>query len=285
VPAAASADRRPALVSSRPTDTERRRRLASLANCLATDPSAAGRGTTERVVTCCREALDLCPADAPDRWLYTFGLAVAHLDRSEIGHDRDDLDAAVDGFRAALALAPTDLPQGAVLHYDLAVALSRRQAADGDETGGDEADAEFATAGRLGTERHPDVAVLAGRELGLRRAHAGRWADAASAFGLAVAATLRLVRSQLGRADIEVRLREAGQLSANAAFSAARAGLPGDAAVVLDQGRAMLLSIVLERERADLARLRDDGYAALAYRYQRAAVRVSRLELGGTGLL
>jgi hypothetical protein len=77
---------------------------------------------------------------------------------------------------------------------------------------------------------------------------------------LAVAATLRLVRSQPGRADIEVRLREAGQLSADAAFSAARAGLPGDAAVVLNQGRGMLLSIVLERERADLARLRDDGY-------------------------
>jgi hypothetical protein len=33
------------------------------------------------------------------------------------------------------------------------VALSRRPAADGDETGGDKADAEFAAAGRLGTER------------------------------------------------------------------------------------------------------------------------------------
>lgn len=273
-----------AVAATGPADTERPRRLASLANCLATDPSAAGLGTAERVVTLSREALDLCPAGAADRWLYTFGLAVAHLDRSEIAHSHDDLDAAVDGFRAALVLVPADLPQGAALHYDLAVALSRRQAANGGEPGGDEADTEFATAGRLGTERRPDVAVLAGRELGLRRARAERWADAASAYETAVAAMLRLVRSQPGRADIEVRLREAGQLTAEAAFSAARAGLLGDAAVVLDQGRAMLLSIVLEREGADLGRLRDDGYAALASRYQRAAVRVSRLELGGTGL-
>lgn len=271
-----------AVAATGPTDTERRRRLASLANCLATDPSAVGWATTERVVACCREALDLCPADAPDRWLYTFGLAVAHLDRAEIMDDGVDLDAAVDGFRAALALAPADLPQGAVLHYDLAVALSRRRAANGAE---DEADTEFATAARLGTERHPDVAVLAGRELGSRRAYAGRWTDAASAYRSAVAATLRVVRAQPGRADTEVRLREAGQLGADAAFSAARAGLPPNAAVLLDQCRAALLSVVLERERADLARLRADGHAALADRYQRAAVRVSRLELSGPGLL
>jgi tetratricopeptide (TPR) repeat protein len=117
------------------TDTERPRRLTTLANCLATDP-AAGPATAERVVACCHEALELCPTEAPDRWLYTFDLAVTLLDRYESGHDREDLDAAVDGFRAALTLAPADLPQGAALHYDLAVALSSRHAAGGGDATG-----------------------------------------------------------------------------------------------------------------------------------------------------
>jgi hypothetical protein len=44
----------------------------------------------------------------------------------------------------------------------------------------------------------------------------------------------------------------------------------------------MLLALVLERERTDLARLHD-GHGELADRYRRAAVRVSRLEFGGPG--
>jgi tetratricopeptide (TPR) repeat protein len=270
-----------AVAATGPTDTERPRRLATLANCLATDPSSAGPATVERVVACCREALDRCPAESPELWLHTFHLAVALLDRHEDTGSPGDLDAAVDGFQAALARAPADLPQAAVVHYDLAVALTLREAAGGDD--GDDADTGFETAARLGLERQPDVAVLAGRELGLRRMHAGRWRAAADSYGSAVAATLRMARSQPGRADIEVRLREAGRLAADAAFSAARADRHAGAVAVLDEGRALMLAIVLERERADLARLRNDGNGRLADRYQRAATRVSRLELGSTG--
>jgi hypothetical protein len=52
---------------------------------------------------------------------------------------------------------------------------------------------------------------------------------------------------------------------------------------VLERGRALLLSDVLERDRADLGRLASVGHAGLADRYRRSAEEVARLERASLG--
>lgn len=267
-----------------PAESERPRRLATLANCLASDPaSAASAPVVERIVACYSAALRSTPLGSPDRWLYATGHASGLLDRYALHRDPHDLDDAVHGYRTALAQAPAGASGLAALHYNLAGALDLRHERDGHARDRRAALRELRRTGHIAAERSPDVALLAGRDLGDRLARRGRWSQAATAYATALSAMRRLVQVQAVRADRETRLREAGRLTANATLSAVRSGRRDDAAALLDQGRATLLALVLDRERADLSYLRDRGRVDLADRYRRAAVRVSLLEVG-TGL-
>ena len=270
-----------ALRMTEPAAPERPRRLATLANCLATDPAASMSDVgAERIVACYAEAQRLAPVDSPEWWLYATGYASGLLDRYGHHHDPDDLDGAVRGYRDALAKAPDGAGGMSALHYNLAGALDLRHERTNEDRDHTAVLAELAHACRLGADRTPDVALLAGRDLGDRLAGRGQWSQATDAYATAVTAMRRLVRAQAVRTDREIRLQNVGRLTANATLSAVRSDRRDDAVTLLDQGRALLLSLVLERERTDLSRLQDLGEADLAGRYQHAAVRVSRLELG-----
>jgi hypothetical protein len=98
------------------------------------------------------------------------------------------------------------------------------------------------------------------------------WTEAAEAYELGLAATDHLVRTQLVREQQEAWLLEVRGFTSSAAYVLAKADAPAEAVVALEQGRAVLLSEALQRDRADLARLLQGG-SDLADRYQRAAAR------------
>jgi CHAT domain len=110
------------------------------------------------------------------------------------------------------------------------------------------------------------------------------WAEAATAYGYGLDAVERLVQVQLARRDKETRLRETRGLTAAAAYAFAKAESLQPAVLVLERGRAVLLTESLEAWRADLSRLQQERpeLAELAQRYEQAAARMQELEWRST---
>jgi hypothetical protein len=119
--------------------------------------------------------------------------------------------------------------------------------------------------------------LLAARNWGRWAIEQEAWSDASSAYRNGLQASDRLFQIQLLRTDKEVWLRSMRGLHAAAAYAMAKAGDITGAAAAMEAGRARLLSQALERDRADLARLRDENQP-LYQRYVAAAGRVSQLE-------
>jgi hypothetical protein len=113
---------------------------------------------------------------------------------------------------------------------------------------------------------------------GMWAADRGAWQEAAEAGGCGLEAMTRLFRTQLVREHKEAWLQAAIGLPTHAAYALARSGDAKAAAVALERGRALLLSEVLERDRADASRLADLGHAGLVRRYRLAADRLTELE-------
>jgi CHAT domain-containing protein len=83
-----------------------------------------------------------------------------------------------------------------------------------------------------------------------------RWAEAVTAYRMALQAMETLYYSSLHRTSREAELSQAPGLVAHAAYAMARAGLMHEAAITLERGRARELNTVLARDRADLERVR-----------------------------
>ncbi|MFF9286557.1 CHAT domain-containing protein [Streptomyces griseosporeus] len=260
--------------------TERARRLATLADCLATTPEGepVRPDLLDRSVSCSQEALDLTPGHARQRWLYASNLAAGLLDRYEAGHAPADLDRACRLYEQAITAVPPDTPELASLTYNLAVGLRLRHERSGRARDRRRATATLRRAARTGLAHSPQVALLAARTLGDWAAQRTDWKEAARAYATGLRAMHRLVRGQSTREQRETWLRSARRLPARAAFAMAMAGREAEAAAAFEHGRALVLSEVLERERVDLSRLLAAGHGELADRYRRAAERVTALE-------
>ena len=105
------------------------------------------------------------------------------------------------------------------------------------------------------------------------------WKETADAYNYARQAAKRLLQTQFVRRSKEMWLRETQALPHRTAYALAKIGKLQEAVVVLESGRAQLLTAVLERDRADLERIRE--VAPEVYeRYQRAASCLRQLEEG-----
>jgi CHAT domain-containing protein/tetratricopeptide (TPR) repeat protein len=85
----------------------------------------------------------------------------------------------------------------------------------------------------------------------------GNWDAAAIACCQAVAVSTRLYAAQFYLTGREARLRRMGDFHTRAAYILARAGRLEDAVVMLETGRARVLSEALARDRADIDRVKD----------------------------
>ena len=233
-------------------------------------------GHLDAVVAAFEEALERTPLSAPDwpRFARNLasGLRTRYLDRS----DPADLDRAIAVVERGLTTPGT--ADTAAQHDALGRLLVLQFYAAGRR-----ADPSPATeALRIACQRGLDES--AGETLGTAQfwdvwaADRGAWQEAAEAGGCGLEAMTRLFRTQLVREHKEAWLQAAIGLPMRAAYALARSSDVKAAAVALERGRALLLSEILERDRADVARLADLGHAGLVRRYRLTADRLTELE-------
>ncbi|MFJ5680160.1 CHAT domain-containing protein [Streptomyces sp. NPDC093097] len=215
--------------------------------------------------------------DHPWRALALTNLAATHLISAQLTEDGADpavagtLRRAVDAARASLAGLPEGHPDRARAQWVLAAAQERR-AFLGERV-------DLVEAARLAREsaRNPAsplaVRLLAARTWGQAAAHAGADAEALDGFAYAVGLLPRLAPRSLARTDQEERLRASTGLASDAAALALRAGDPGRALTLLEQGRGLLLAQGVE-DRADVSRLRAVA-PVLAAEFERLRERLS----------
>jgi CHAT domain-containing protein/tetratricopeptide (TPR) repeat protein len=175
-------------------------------------------------------------------------------------------ELAADHYRASLRLTAESAPERASREFNLATLLERRGAEQQTE-----AVAMYSDAVRHGLNGSLEWALAAARRWGGWAAAREDWDEACQAYGHAMDVLQRLFRIQLLREEKEVWLAEWQGLPAEAAYAMVRASRFEDAAIALEVGRGLLLSEALDRDRADLDRLRVTGRADLADAYRAAA--------------
>lgn len=181
-------------------------------------------------------------------------------------------------FNQAVARASTGSSDLARCLDGLAISLLDRYARTGERSDLQEGTLRYGQACDTGLESDLESGLAAGRRWGQWASANAQWSDAARAYGYARQAATGLFRRQLLRRHKEAWLREAQGLPAQAAYALTRAGDPDEAVVAVESGRAQLLSEALERDRADLGRLRDLGHLELVDQYRRAVDQLAVLE-------
>ncbi|MFE6687599.1 CHAT domain-containing protein [Streptomyces sp. NPDC057743] len=223
----------------------------------------AGEGPGAPTIVEAQRALDEAVsgfgADHPWRAFALVNLAATHLIGAQVAEDGADpaavrmLHRAVTAAREALAGLSEGHPDQARAQWILAAAQERLAFLG--------ADVDLTEAVHLAREsaRNPasplTVRLLASRTWGQAAAHAGADAEALDGHAYAVELLPRLAPRSLARADQEDRLRASAGLAGDAAALALRAGDPGRALSLLEQGRGVLLAQGVE-DRADASRLR-----------------------------
>ncbi|WP_438483957.1 CHAT domain-containing protein [Streptomyces sp. S186] len=204
-------------------------------------------------------------------------LAGAHLTAAQLADDATGpavahaLHRAVTAAREALAGTTDGHPDQARAEWILAAAQVRR-ALLGERV-------DLVAAARLARRSAQNPAsplptrLLAARAWGEAAAYAGWDAGALEGYAYAVELLPHLAPRSLARTDQEERLRASNGLAGDAAAFALRAGDPGRALTLLEQGRGVLLAQGLEN-RADASRLRAVA-PALAAEFEELRERLS----------
>jgi len=225
----------------------------------------------DAAIAAAQAAVDMTAGDHPGRPGMLSNLANALSDRFAQTGNTADLDAAVSVSRAALAALPADHPDRAGMLSNLAAALYLQFGQVGDaaiaitalRTWEEAAEVQAAPAA---------VRVHAVRAAGELAASLGRWTDATGAYSRAVELLPLLAWRGADQPSREHLLADWAGLASNAAASAIAAARPRRAAELVDQGRNVLWSQLLET-RADLERI-----------YQVAPDLAARVEDVGRGL-
>lgn len=207
--------------------------------------------------------------------LYTLGTALR--ERYHRSHDATDLENAISAHQDALEQMPPGSPHRTGLLNSLANDLSARYGTSGNNTDLDQAVKFYEEACREGMRMDLEAALLAANNWGNWAMKRKAWEESARAYAFGLDATDLLFRTQLLRASKESSLREAGNLTASAAYALTETGELRRAVEVLEQGHARLISEALERYRTELDELRALAPEIYA-RYAAAANRLQALE-------
>ena len=209
---------------------------------------------------------------APRAALYRSSMGTIEVTLATLGVPGFDLESAVSGLQAA---ADSGSRHPRIRPFLLANLAAGREAQyrriSGDEklkTGV----AAYQQACSEGLMHDLEVALNAARGWGDWATERQSWAEADTAYGIALDVADRLRQHQLRRLEKEIWLRSAQGLGSQAGHAATRAGHLERAVVQIERARAQLLAEELSLARLDLARLAvmapdlAGRYAALASR-------------------
>jgi hypothetical protein len=222
-------------------------------------------------VTSFQQAIDATSPNAPARADYLTNLGVGLRQLYERERRDDDLDRALAAAREAVAATKSTELERAPRLLNLASVLVQCHLRDKRSESLDAAQAAFREARGVGIEANPEAALSAARQWGDWALGRSAWNEAAEAYDYGTKAMERLLAAQLLRQDKESWLRSAQGLTTNGAYAFARCGELTRAAQIVEGGRVRLLAEALERDRADLERLRELGHGELLQRYKDTA--------------
>jgi hypothetical protein len=228
--------------------------LSDLSASLLTRFLQAGEeADLDAAMTAGQAALDAAPVDHPDRAGMLSNLGGGLLLRYEGTGELADLDAAVTVNRAAADASPADHPDRARVLLNLGSGLWSRY-----QRVGDPADAEAATLAWQEAAALPSAPAAtridAARAWGVLAASLGQWPVAVEGYAAAVHLLPLLAWRGVSRPSRERLLQDWAGLGADAAGCAIAAGQPDRAVELLEQGRGVLWSQILET-RTDLTQL------------------------------
>jgi predicted metal-dependent phosphoesterase TrpH len=247
-----------AAVDATPTGhPDRVRRLANLGTALQTRFERTGMlADLDAAVEVDREAVAATPTGHPDRAAMMSNLGTALRNRFEWTGVRADIDAAVDASQEAVEATPAGHPGRARYLSNLGNTMTtrfQRTGAPADLDAAVDAGREAFGVG-LASVR---VRATAARVWGRAAAVGGRWGQAVAGYAASAGLLGELAPRELARPDQEGLLADVGGLGADAAACAVRAGDPGRAVELFEQGRGVLLGQALDT-RGDLSRLERD---------------------------
>jgi tetratricopeptide (TPR) repeat protein len=228
----------------------------------------------DRALACCRDAVELTPANSPNRAAILANLGTGLRDRYARTGAVADLDEAIGSYRNAVDLTPANSPNRAAILNNLSAGLRDHYARTGAVANLDGAVTAYREACRCGLELALEPALRASHNWGAWALERSAWQEGVEAYRFGMQAIASLMSVQLGRAGKESWLRKAQGMPSRAAYCLAQSGECTTAVVVLEQGRAYLLSEALERDRADLAALQQ-SHPAVYERYRQAAERIA----------
>jgi len=213
------------------------------------------------------------PSDASRAPMVLTNLALTRALLYESTRNPRQLDAAIeDSQRAALRA-----PGGALMWHwtQQALAESLRMRYERDRRCADLEHAVTAfRASCTDVASHAEHALTCAGRWGSWAAERHAFSEAAEAYGIAVHAARKVFEGQLVRRQTESWLQETQGVHARGAHAMAMAGDARAAVRTLEDGRAVLLSEALERDRADLHHLATLERGELADRYRKAADRL-----------
>lgn len=204
-----------------------------------------------------RRALRLLPIGHTQRPSVSRQLADALLVTQSHGGDPPVGNLLVEAaalLRQGLASLPADHPDAAIQRYLLGEVSYRHYASTGDDADRVVAIEHWRDACQV-TTALPEVRGAAAQRWGDAAAQASDWPEAVEGYAVAVEMVGRRASRSLARADQERALRGPAGVVRNAAACAVAAGNPNLAVELLEQGRGILLSRVLDT-RSDLSELR-----------------------------
>jgi tetratricopeptide (TPR) repeat protein len=226
-----------------------------------------------------RQALAATPAASSNRGATVHELAETVLYRHHRTGRPGDLPDAIDLFREALAALPPDSGRRPSVHSGLGDAFTVRFVARGKPDDLAAANQAYRTACRQGLDASIHVTAETAAAWGASALLRQDWPAVAEAYGYALEARQRLTRIQLLRQTKDQTLRRLDpSAAARAAYALAKLGAAEDAALTLERGRALVLSERLDRDHAELRRLRSEGRGDLYERYRQAADALAELE-------
>lgn len=232
-----------------------------------------------------REAVDQTPASSAQYFTFLSNLAAGLLALYEARQSLPDLKDSIRYSKEAFALAGSDSPHNQLkVGHNLGQSLMRLHSVEPTEETLHEAIAMMRRNCELGSVLDPAPAMHSAVAWGAWATERREWAEAAEAYRLGVDAVAALLNSQALRSGQEKWLNVAASIHSRAAHALSRSGKPLDAALVMERGRAVIFSEILELQFANLEQLDREGHSGLTDQFKVASQKVRDATKSGSGV-